>query len=104
MGPFNGLPALADDLRGDLDPDRESRKKKFILLFAYNGVGKTRLSGAFRDQGKQTSEDSETTSRDTLYFNAFTEDLFTWYNDLQERAGTGRLKYTLLSYQHPESS
>lgn len=83
MDTFDGLPAVAKALRGDLDPDRESRKKKFILLFAYNGVGKTRLSGAFRDEGKQTSEEGETTSRDTLYFNAFTEDLFTWYNDLQ---------------------
>lgn len=82
MNPFHGLTNLANYLRGKLDLDPESRRK-FILLFAYNGIGKTRLSGAFRDQGKQTGEDGETTARDTLYFNAFTEDLFTWYNDLQ---------------------
>lgn len=80
--PFNGLDDLAIYLRGELDPDPASRKK-FVLLFAYNGTGKTRLSGAFRDQRKQTDENDETTARDTLYFNAFTEDLFTWYNDLQ---------------------
>ena len=50
--------------------------KKFILLYAYNGTGKTRLSTAFKDFGKNGDE------RDTLYFNAFTEDLFTWDNDL----------------------
>lgn len=57
--------------------------KKYILLYAYNGTGKTRLSGAFKDLGKQVNEDSETTQRDTLYFNAFTEDLFSWHNDLE---------------------
>jgi len=28
------------------------------------------------------NQDGETTHRDTLYFNAFTEDLFSWHNDL----------------------
>jgi len=53
------------------------RKKKAILIFAYNGTGKTRLSMAFKDLGKHGDQ------RDTLYFNAFTEDLFTWDNDLE---------------------
>ncbi len=70
---FNGLPALAQHLRDELET------KKFILLYAYNGVGKTRLSGAFKDLGKDANDDDK---RDTLYFNAFTEDLFTWDNDL----------------------
>lgn len=70
---FHDLPALARHLRGELE------NKKFILLFAYNGVGKTRLSSAFKNLGKGAAEDK----RDTLYFNAFTEDLFTWDNDLE---------------------
>lgn len=57
--------------------------KKYVLLFAYNGTGKTRLSGAFKDLGKQQpTPDSEEGMTDTLYYNAFTEDLFTWDNDL----------------------
>ena len=48
-----------------------------MLLYAYNGTGKTRLSMAFKDTGKSGE------SRDTLYFNAYTEDLFSWDNDLQ---------------------
>jgi len=71
------LPALAEHLRGELE------RKKFVLLYAYNGVGKTRLSGAFRDLGRVVNADGETTQRDTLYFNAYTEDLFTWDNDLE---------------------
>lgn len=70
---FNDLPALAQHLRDELD------NKKFILLYAYNGVGKTRLSTEFKNLGKDAEEEDK---RDTLYFNAFTEDLFTWDNDL----------------------
>lgn len=47
-----------------------------VLLFAFNGTGKTRLSMAFKEAGKNND------ARDTLYFNAFTEDLFSWDNDL----------------------
>jgi AAA domain len=74
---FTDLSALAADLRAEL------QTKHFILLCGYNGTGKTRLSGEFKDIGKRVNVDGETTQRDTLYFNAFTEDLFTWHNDLE---------------------
>ena len=73
---FPDLRALATHLRSEL------QTKKFVLLYAYNGTGKTRLSGAFKDIGKKIDEFGETIERDTLYFNAFTEDLFNWENDL----------------------
>ena len=60
-----------------LRDDFHSGGQNFVLLYAYNGTGKTRLSMAFKEAGK-----TETVRRDTLYFNAFTEDLFTWDNDL----------------------
>ena len=65
---FADLNAIAGHLR--------QAPKKCTLIYAYNGTGKTRLSMAFKDLGKQDER------RDTLYFNAFTEDLFTWDNDL----------------------
>jgi AAA domain len=68
---FVNLPALAVHLRQELE------NKKYILLYAYNGTGKTRLSVEFKNQGKADEV------RDTLYFNAFTEDLFSWDNDLE---------------------
>lgn len=61
---------LVQRLRSDL------KDRGFVLLYAYNGTGKTRLSMAFKEAGKRNSE------RDTLYFNAYTEDLFHWDNDL----------------------
>jgi hypothetical protein len=74
---FPGLLEVAQQLRAELDT------KKFVLLYAYNGTGKTRLSMAFRDLGRAVNSDGETTQRDTLYFNAYTEDLFSWDNDLE---------------------
>ena len=56
--------------------------KKCYLVFAHNGTGKTRLSCAFKDLGKKTDKVTEERTADTLYYNAFTEDLFTWNNDL----------------------
>lgn len=47
------------------------------LVFAYNGTGKTRLSYDFAHYKR--GEDSP---HHTLYYNAYTEDLFTWDNDL----------------------
>lgn len=67
---FPDLPALAKRLRDEL------QAKKFVLLYAYNGTGKTRLSTEFKNLGKKGEQ------RDTLYFNAYTEDLFQWDNDL----------------------
>lgn len=67
---FAKLDDLATNLRQKLED------KRFLLLYAYNGIGKTRLSMAFKEAGKQGDQ------RDTLYFNAYTEDLFTWDNDL----------------------
>lgn len=72
--PFADLPALAAHLRSELE------NKRTIVLYAYNGTGKTRLSMAFKDIGKKGGVEGE--ARDTLYFNAFTEDLFHWDNDL----------------------
>ena len=69
--PFKDLVDL-NDLAGRL----RQQDKKCQLIFAHNGTGKTRLSMAFKDLGKQDN------NRDTLYFNAFTEDLFFWDNDL----------------------
>lgn len=61
--------------------------KKVQLIYAFNGVGKTRLSRTFKEliaskQGDSTRE--EETAVKVIYYNAFTEDLFYWDNDLDE--------------------
>lgn len=79
----NDLRALVADFRATLTPPSGSAGKNCILLYAYNGTGKTRLSMNFRQAGKKFDKDGNLIARDTLYFNAFTEDLFSWDNDLE---------------------
>ncbi|EIJ41079.1 hypothetical protein BegalDRAFT_0156 [Beggiatoa alba B18LD] len=67
---YTSMRRLSQRLRDDL----EGGKQKFILLYAYNRTGKTRLSMDFKNTFQQA---------DTLYFNAFTEDLFYWDNDIE---------------------
>ena len=57
-------------------------EKKCIVLFAYNGTGKTRLSVEFKSLGQHLNEATGEKNADTLYYNAFTEDLFYSDNDL----------------------
>ncbi|WP_440993902.1 AAA family ATPase [Cysteiniphilum litorale] len=76
---YQNLSRLVTRLRDDLND------KELVLLYAYNRTGKTRLSMDFKDQGKRKSSGKP----DTLYFNAFTEDLFTWDNDLENDAARG---------------
>ncbi|KJV25989.1 anticodon nuclease [Aquitalea magnusonii] len=69
---YANLQTLARKLRSDLTGI------DLILLYAYNRTGKTRLSMAFKDEKKRN-----TGVADTIYFNAYTEDLFIWDNDLE---------------------
>lgn len=72
---YMSLPEIAKRFRESFT--RPARQKDTVMLFAHNGTGKTRLSMAFRELGKVDA------LRDTLYYNAFTEDLFSWDNDLE---------------------
>lgn len=60
--------------------------KKVQLIYGFNGNGKTRLSKEFRllVAPKNDTETDETglASKKIIYYNAFTEDLFYWDNDL----------------------
>lgn len=76
---FENLEEIAKYFRMILDEER----KKYILVFAYNGTGKTRLSAEFKTLGQTLNEETGEKTADTLYYNAFTEDLFYWDNDLE---------------------
>ncbi|MBF9018354.1 MULTISPECIES: AAA family ATPase [unclassified Oceanispirochaeta] len=59
--------------------------KKVQLIYAFNGTGKTRLSGELKqlispkNEGYYEGDDDQ---GKVIYYNAFTEDLFYWDNDL----------------------
>lgn len=62
--------------------------KKVQLIYAFNGTGKTRLSREFKQliapkgEGEEAADSPALSRSKILYFNAFTEDLFYWDNDL----------------------
>lgn len=69
---YKNLRTLARKIRSDLCG------VDLIMIYAYNRTGKTRLSMEYKDEGKRKNNGVA----DTLYFNAYTEDLFTWDNDM----------------------
>jgi hypothetical protein len=78
------LEQIAETLR-----DTAQAGKKVQLIYAFNGNGKTRLSRAFKElvAPKATGDEEPQPSRQKiLYYNALTEDLFYWDNDLLEDA------------------
>ncbi len=62
---------------------------KVQLIYAFNGMGKTRLSREFKqliapknNNAEDDVDQPELSRTKILYYNAFTEDLFYWDNDL----------------------
>ena len=53
--------------------------KKITLLYAFNSTGKTRLSMEFKNLVNEPKDDE--VIKHVIYYNAFTEDLFSWDND-----------------------
>lgn len=79
----NTLPEIAEQLKG--------ANKKVQLIYAFNGTGKTRLSREFKQLFVSESDGNEEyppelSRNKILYYNAFTDDLFYWDNDLANDA------------------
>ena len=68
----------------EIAQELKDSSKKVQLIYAFNGVGKTRLSRIFKDLVSSKQDDDEKTRSKIIYYNAFTEDLFYWDNDLEE--------------------
>lgn len=68
----------------DIAQTLHNTDKKVQLIYAFNGVGKTRLSREFKElvSPKNHDDEVEESKMKVLYYNAFTEDLFYWDNDL----------------------
>ena len=60
----------------------QTSQKKVQLIYAFNGIGKTRLSRKFKELIDSRLEDDEERTTKIFYYSAFTEDLFYWDNDI----------------------
>lgn len=67
--------------------------KKVQLIYAFNGTGKTRLSREFKHliapkadgiEGDDEADQAKLSRNKIVYYNALTEDLFYWDNDLTD--------------------
>ncbi len=76
----------------DIAQELKDKNKKLQLIYAFNGTGKTRLSREFKhlltpqDNNISDVGESDLAQKKFLYYNAFTEDLFFWDNDLVSNA------------------
>ena len=75
--------------------------KKMQLIYAFNGSGKTRLSREFKEliAPKKPENEEEDAKIKIMYYNAFTEDLFYWDNDLENDTDR-KLKIQPNNYTH----
>lgn len=73
----------------EIAQELKNNNKRVQLIYAFNGTGKTRLSREFKKlvepENDIEEEKSELVSKNILYYNAFTEDLFYWENDAQPK-------------------
>ena len=71
-----------EDIASELRDDASAVQ----LLYAFNSVGKTRLSVAYKNVTKE-----EDGTHAGIYYNAYSEDLFVWNNDIENREANIRL-------------
>ncbi|WP_341842325.1 AAA family ATPase [Chitinophaga caseinilytica] len=81
--------------------DLHDTDKKVQLIYAFNGTGKTRLSGEFKELIAPKNPEIEVEEEEIriMYYNAFTEDLFYWDNDLDKDTDR-KLKIQPNDYTH----
>ena len=86
----------------EIAQELKNAKNKVQLIYGFNGVGKTRLSREFKELIAPKSngdEDLEDSQPKVIYYNAFTEDLFYWDNDLDSDTER-KLKIQPNTYTH----
>ena len=77
------LAAIAQQLKED--------EENIILIYAFNATGKTRLSVEYKNLTKTGKQHTG------VYYNAFSEDIFVWDNDIENNGKNIRLTLKLTS-------
>ena len=59
-------------------------KESIFLIYAFNGTGKTWLSIQYKEDAREQQPDENGKRKQTgVYYNAYSEDLFVWDNDIE---------------------
>lgn len=70
---------ITDENIKTLAKELAESRKNVILIFAFNGIGKTRLSIEYKNITKELNDGNHS----GVYYNAYSEDLFIWDNDTE---------------------
>ena len=65
-----------------------SSDKNIVLVYAFNGTGKTRLSVRYKDLTKANNGGKHA----GVYYNAYSEDLFYWQNDAENTGDSIKIR------------
>ena len=76
-----------DENLADISEQIISSDKNIVLVYAFNGTGKTRLSVKYKDLSKANNGGKHA----GVYYNAYSEDLFYWQNDAENTGEQIRL-------------
>ena len=71
----------------DIAKEIKEAKENIFLVYAFNATGKTRLSIEYKELCR-----NENRHQTGVYFNAFSEDLFVWDNDIENAEENIRMK------------
>lgn len=68
----------------DIAKQIKEAKENIFLIYAFNGTGKTRLSIQYKEDAREQQPDENGKRKQTgVYYNAYSEDLFVWDNDIE---------------------
>lgn len=71
----------------DIAKEIKNAKEQIFLLYAFNATGKTRLSVEYKESCR-----NERREQTGVYYNAFSEDLFVWNNDIENAEENIRMR------------
>ena len=97
---MSGMTTSIDETLKDLTEKIFRLKENIVLIFAFNGTGKTRLSVEYKNLTKRNNNDQHA----GVYYNAYSEDLFIWDNDVENTGGEIRLNIVPSSLNQYHSS
>lgn len=67
----------------DIAKQIKDAKENIFLVYAFNGTGKTRLSIEYKELAREQLEEGKKGRQTGVYYNAYSEDLFVWDNDIE---------------------
>lgn len=77
----------------DIARQIREEEARIYLIYAFNGTGKTRLSIQYKEDAREQEPDKNGKRRQTgVYYNAYSEDLFVWDNDIEHSEENIRLR------------